>query len=133
MSPSRLPADVQYLMRHRVVLAGAVEDTHAEYAARVQAQARERRQREDREREQWARYRRLADDGAETVGTRITRERERLHMSVDDLAEAAGMYEVEVEMVEAGEATVSAQQLADIAEALFTSVGVLDGTEPARV
>ncbi|MGZ9829512.1 hypothetical protein ACXYTP_21590 [Tsukamurella ocularis] len=129
---TRLPPDVLRLMRHRIEL-GAVEDTHREYVARVQVQAEERRALRERARDQWARYRRHAPERVANVGARIARERERLRMSVGDLAELVDMWEVELEMVEAGEAEASEAQLVELATALFTSVGVLTGEEPPRV
>ncbi|KXP14694.1 helix-turn-helix domain-containing protein [Tsukamurella pseudospumae] len=137
MTRTALPADVLHLMQHRRELLGLSdddEDTLAAHRRRARSAVQDRRWAEDRERHYWARYRRQGDvRDATNVGARIARERERLHMSVDDLAEVTGMYPVEVEMIEAGEATVIRDQLIDIAEALFTSVAVLTGEEPARV
>lgn len=117
----RLPPDVQRLVQLRAAL-GAVEPTHGEYVARVRGQALDRQTRFARE-HPWQGHRVL----------RIRHQRERLRMSVGDLAEATGLYEVEVEMIEAGEADVSAEQLIKIATALFTTVEMLEGREPWRV
>ncbi|WP_139057793.1 helix-turn-helix domain-containing protein [Tsukamurella pseudospumae] len=116
-----LPPDVERLMRHRAEL-GAVEPTHREYVMRVRASARERHERFARA-HRWTGHRVL----------RIRHQRERLRMSVADLAELVGMYEVELEMIEDGSATATEEQLVDIACALFTTVAQLEGREPWRV
>ncbi|TWS20687.1 helix-turn-helix transcriptional regulator [Tsukamurella asaccharolytica] len=118
---TRLPPDVRRLMRLRAAL-GATEDTHAEYIERVRGQAQERHERFTRE-HPWTGHRIL----------RIRPMRERLRMSAADLAEATGMWEVEVEMIEDGSATASAEQLVELACALFTTVAQLEGKEPPRV
>lgn len=117
-----LPPEVRYLVAHRVALAGAVEPTHPAYVTRVRAGARARWDAAERE-HPWTGHRVL----------RVRQQRERLRMSVADLAELVGMFEVELEMVEAGEAAASAEQLVEIATALFTSVEMLTGKEPWRV
>ncbi|CAM3727749.1 HTH cro/C1-type domain-containing protein [Tsukamurella ocularis] len=117
-----LPPDVRRLIAHRVALTGAVEDTDREYVERVRAAARDRHEQFARA-HPWTGHRVL----------RIGPMRERLRMSVADLAEAAGLWEVELEMIEDGSATASEEQLIELACALFTTVAELEGKVPPRV